>query len=63
MSTNENKNTVEITYVLETTGEEVATIVFTSDEFDEIELKAAELGVTVEDYFKEVIDTYSKLNL
>jgi hypothetical protein len=63
MSTSENKNTVEITYVLETTGEEVATIVFTSDEFDEIELKAAELGVTVEDYFREVIDTYSKLNL
>jgi hypothetical protein len=63
MSTSENKNTVEITYVLETTGEEVATVVFTSDEFDEIELKAAELGVTVEDFFKEVIDTYSKLNL
>lgn len=60
--TEENKNTVEIVYVSETTGEEIATIVFTSEEFDQIERKAAELGVTVEDYFQEVISMYRQIS-
>jgi hypothetical protein len=63
MATSKNKNTFKIVYATETTGEEIATLSFTSEEFDAIALKAAELGATIEDYFREVLDIYSKLNL
>lgn len=49
---------IEIIFVSEVTGEEVARVDFSPEEFDEIELKAAELGVTIEEYFEEVMRVY-----
>lgn len=58
MASKKKNANIKIVYVSDTTKEEVATVEFTPEEFDEIKQKAAELGVTVEDYFEEVMRVY-----
>lgn len=61
MIENNKDGSVTVLFYNDSVKEPVAEVSFTAKEFREIKARASKLGVTIEEYFEEVMRTYLEM--